>query len=136
MSKARIGEVVEVNPEAMPVRKLPGELNAGTKLERIAQILPFSSIVIAGGKSGGKEKMVEEGEIEVDAEISIEGALGSRHCADERAELKLFDRPLQTLEVEFIFDFKLKCSMLFPIKIKGAAGKREKIWGRFFLSAV
>lgn len=79
MPKAGIGEVVKMDPEPMPIGKLPGELDSRAEFDRIAEIFPFAGGKIAGGKARSEQEMIPKEEIKIDSEIAVEGASSCRH---------------------------------------------------------
>ncbi len=127
MTEARIGEVIEMDAEAVPVGELPGKFNPRAELEREAEVLSSTLGIVAGGEAGSKEDVVAEEEIEVDPKIRIEAPLCGGHDTNEGTKLKVLIRRSETLDVELVLHLKLKSSVLGPVKIIGADGKREQV---------
>lgn len=115
--------MIEVEAEAVPIAKLPGELDPRAKFDGIAKVLSIALGVIAGGKAGSKENVIEEEKIEIDSQISIKRSLRRCHEADEWTKMQKSIGRLQAFEMELIFDFEFKGSMSFSVQIKSANSK-------------
>lgn len=130
MAQARIGKVIEVDPQTMPVGKLPPQLDPRAEFNRVSQILPPPVRIVPPSEARGEQKMVEKQKIEVDSRINIESAVRIRHQSYKRAEFQITVRRLEAFQMELIFRGDLPRPPFLAVKIVSSPSERKKIGGR------
>src|SRR5690349_19864463 len=83
---AGIGDVDEGDAEARLAGEAVGELDAGLELDRIAEVEAPSVVPIAGCRVTHQHDVVAERQLDEDAGIAEEGAVGGGEGADQRPE--------------------------------------------------